>query len=182
MPVISSRLMHIDQLIVRSRLLINVRVIISDFSTVYTYITMAFLMDFLKNNEGWLRPRLVPLVLGLKFSSLFCLVIMIKRILNTLNATHKDRNTHFLVSRRADFSFCSSAYGVLATVSSCCSGPSQGQVLTRYSPVRHWKHHFPFDLHVLSMPPTFILSQDRTLHEIIGKGNLSKYRTTRGCL
>ena len=44
--------------------------------------------------------------------------------------------------------------------------PSQGQVLTRYSPVRHWKHHFPSDLHVLSMPPAFILSQDRTLHEI----------------
>ncbi|KAJ4699656.1 Metallocarboxypeptidase inhibitor [Melia azedarach] len=39
-------------------------------------------------------------------------------------------------------------------------------VLTRYSPVRHWKHHFPSDLHVLSMPPAFILSQDRTLHEI----------------
>ncbi|KAJ1681015.1 hypothetical protein LUZ63_023754, partial [Rhynchospora breviuscula] len=51
---------------------------------------------------------------------------------------------------RADSSFCSSAYGVLA----------------RYSPVRHWKHHFPSDLHVLSMPPAFILSQDRTLHEI----------------
>ncbi|PWA71801.1 hypothetical protein CTI12_AA261530 (chloroplast) [Artemisia annua] len=44
--------------------------------------------------------------------------------------------------------------------------PSQGQVLTRYSPVRHWKHHFPSDLHVLSMPPAFILSQDRTPHEI----------------
>lgn len=44
--------------------------------------------------------------------------------------------------------------------------PSQGQVLTRYSPVRHWKHHFPSDLHVSSMPPAFILSQDRTLHEI----------------
>ncbi|KAD3640478.1 hypothetical protein E3N88_29701 [Mikania micrantha] len=39
-------------------------------------------------------------------------------------------------------------------------------VLTRYSPVRHWKHHFLSDLHVLSMPPAFILSQDRTLHEI----------------
>ncbi|KAJ1682020.1 hypothetical protein LUZ63_022758 [Rhynchospora breviuscula] len=39
-------------------------------------------------------------------------------------------------------------------------------VLARYSPVRHWKHHFPSDLHVLSMPPAFILSQDRTLHEI----------------
>ena len=63
---------------------------------------------------------------------------------------------------RADSSFCSGAYGVLAAVSS----PSQGQVLTRYSPVRHWKHHFPSDLHVLSMPKAFILSQDRTLHEI----------------
>ncbi|KAH1113907.1 hypothetical protein J1N35_007285 [Gossypium stocksii] len=44
--------------------------------------------------------------------------------------------------------------------------PSQGQVLTRYSPVCHWKHHFLSDLHVLSMPPVFILSQDQTLHEI----------------
>ena len=39
--------------------------------------------------------------------------------------------------------------------------------LGRYSPstnalgslVRHWKHHFPSDLHVLSVPPVFILSQ-----------------------
>ncbi|KAK5769822.1 hypothetical protein PVK06_049995 [Gossypium arboreum] len=44
--------------------------------------------------------------------------------------------------------------------------PLPRAVLTRYSPVRHWKHHFPSDLHVLSMPPAFILSQDRTLHEI----------------
>ena len=36
--------------------------------------------------------------------------------------------------------------------------PSQGQVLTRYSPVRHWKHHSPSDLHVLGIPPAFILS------------------------
>ncbi|KAG4168899.1 hypothetical protein ERO13_A12G053150v2, partial [Gossypium hirsutum] len=40
-------------------------------------------------------------------------------------------------------------------------------VLMRYSPVRHWKHHFPSDLHVLSMPPAFILSQDRTLYRIM---------------
>ncbi|GFQ00420.1 hypothetical protein PHJA_002186000, partial [Phtheirospermum japonicum] len=39
-------------------------------------------------------------------------------------------------------------------------------VLTRYSPVRHWKHPFLSNLHVLSMPPAFILSQDQTLHEI----------------
>lgn len=69
--VISSRSMHIDQLYVRSRLIINVRVIISDFSIVYTLLPgmciyvcsrpiyfrpahacMSFLMDFLKNNEG----------------------------------------------------------------------------------------------------------------------------------
>src|SRR3954467_779694 len=44
--------------------------------------------------------------------------------------------------------------------------PTTGQVPTRYSPVRH---SFPaetgkaFDLHVLSMPPAFVLSQDQTL-------------------
>ncbi|CAN1867565.1 hypothetical protein LINPERHAP1_LOCUS44807, partial [Linum perenne] len=49
------------------------------------------------------------------------------------------------------------------------SSPGKGQVLARYSPVRHWKwkNHSPSDLHVLSMPPAFILSQDRTLHEIL---------------
>ena len=31
-----------------------------------------------------------------------------------------------------------------------------------YSPVRHWCCH-PFDLHVLSTPPAFVLSQDQTL-------------------
>ena len=41
-----------------------------------------------------------------------------------------------------------------------------GRLLTRYSPVRH--AHVPegtltFDLHVLSMPPAFILSQNQTL-------------------
>ncbi|KAJ9535423.1 LOW QUALITY PROTEIN: hypothetical protein OSB04_un001449 [Centaurea solstitialis] len=55
-------------------------------------------------------------------------------------------------------------YGVLAPFPAVV--PLPRQVLTRYSPVRHWKHHFPSDLHVLSMPPAFILSQDRTLHEI----------------
>ena len=50
---------------------------------------------------------------------------------------------------------------------------SQGQIthvlLTR-SPLEHpasWA--FPFDLHVLSTPPAFVLSQDQTLHENLSK-------------
>ncbi len=44
--------------------------------------------------------------------------------------------------------------------------PTAWQVPTRYSPVRHYpppEGGFPFDLHVLSMPPAFVLSQDQTL-------------------
>ena len=43
---------------------------------------------------------------------------------------------------------------------------TEGQVPTRYSPVRHSPHPegcFPFDLHVLGLPPAFVLSQDQTL-------------------
>ena len=63
------------------------------------------------------------------------------------------------------------AYAVLAVISDCYP-PVQGRLPTRYSPVRHWKQSksaeasikgFPFDLHVLSTPPAFILSQDQTL-------------------
>ena len=43
----------------------------------------------------------------------------------------------------------------------------EGRLLTRYSPVRHStkvpKNPFAFDLHVLSTPPAFVLSQDQTL-------------------
>jgi hypothetical protein len=38
---------------------------------------------------------------------------------------------------------------------------------TRYAPVRHScisEETLPFDLHVLSLPLAFILSQDQTLH------------------
>ena len=65
-------------------------------------------------------------------------------------------------------------YAVLAVVSNCCP-PLKGRFLTRYSPVRHCPlfpldessfHRFSFDLHVLSTPPAFVLSQDQTLHEI----------------
>ncbi len=42
----------------------------------------------------------------------------------------------------------------------------QGRSPTCYSPVRHSSHseeRFPFDLHVLSTPPAFVLSQNQTL-------------------
>ena len=65
-----------------------------------------------------------------------------------------------------------SGYAVLAAVSSCYP-PVYGRLPTRYSPVRHsvTKFFLPkesesgasFDLHVLSTPPAFILSQDQTL-------------------
>ena len=64
------------------------------------------------------------------------------------------------------------AYAVLAPISKCYP-PVYGRLPTRYSPVRHSVIYiFPpkgsvvsasFDLHVLSTPPAFILSQDRTL-------------------
>ena len=58
-------------------------------------------------------------------------------------------------------------YAVLATVSRGYSPPG-GKLPTRYSPVRHFtqvpKDPFSFDLHVLSPPPAFVLSQDQTLH------------------
>ena len=64
-------------------------------------------------------------------------------------------------------------HAVLAVVSNCCP-PLQGRFLTRYSPVRHFPllplsensfSRFSFDLHVLSTPPAFVLSQDQTLHD-----------------
>ena len=64
------------------------------------------------------------------------------------------------------------AYAVLAAVSGCCP-PVRGRLPTRYSPVRHsviytsspkeFRVNASFDLHVLSTPPAFILSQDQTL-------------------
>ena len=60
------------------------------------------------------------------------------------------------------------AYAVLAVISNCYP-PVQGRLPTRYSPVRHSvkkvasNFFASFDLHVLSTPPAFILSQDQTL-------------------
>ena len=63
-------------------------------------------------------------------------------------------------------------HAVLAAVSGCYP-PVWGRLPTRYSPVRHsvkgasspkgFRSSASFDLHVLSTPPAFILSQDQTL-------------------
>ena len=60
-------------------------------------------------------------------------------------------------------------HSVLAPLSKCCPH-LEGRLLTRYSPVRHLvftEINTPFDLHVLSTPPAFVLSQDQTLQKII---------------
>jgi len=57
-------------------------------------------------------------------------------------------------------------YAVLAVLSNCCP-PPVGRLSTCYAPVRHFTRRiapsFSFDLHVLSPPLTFALSQDQTL-------------------
>ena len=81
--------------------------------------------------------------------------------LEAINLWHKDHATPM-------------RHAVLAVVSNCCP-PLQGRFLTRYSPVRHCPllqldessfHRFSFDLHVLSTPPAFVLSQDQTLYKL----------------
>ena len=64
----------------------------------------------------------------------------------------------------------SATYPVLASVSRSYPG-HMGRLPTCYSPVRHQIQEsklsfLSFDLHVLGMPPAFILSQDQTLHLI----------------
>ena len=61
------------------------------------------------------------------------------------------------------------SYPVLITVSGGYPRV-QGRLLTCYSPVRRSstpEGAFPLDLHVLSTPPAFVLSQDQTLHKKI---------------
>ena len=70
------------------------------------------------------------------------------------------------------------ANAVLARVSPGYPPPA-GRLLTCYAPVRHWtaaEAPIPFDLHVLSAPPAFVLSQDQTLHELN-----SSFERTRLC-
>ena len=75
-------------------------------------------------------------------------------------------------------------HAVLAVVSNCCP-PLKGRFLTRYSPVRHCPllqldessfRRFSFDLHVLSTPPAFVLSQDQTLYKMVSK-RLSPFKS-----
>ena len=61
-------------------------------------------------------------------------------------------------------------YGVLVPISQCYP-PVKGRLHTRYAPVRRSPSNpycyfitLPLDLHVLSLPLAFILSQDQTLH------------------
>jgi hypothetical protein len=58
-------------------------------------------------------------------------------------------------------------HSVLAILSNGYPQP-KGRLLTCYAPVRrstsHPKVTFALDLHVLSTPPAFVLSQDQTLH------------------
>ena len=58
------------------------------------------------------------------------------------------------------------AYPVLAVLSICYPG-HKGRLFTCYSPVRRFtrepKSPFTLDLHVLGLPPAFVLSQDQTL-------------------
>ena len=68
--------------------------------------------------------------------------------------------------QKASFLFYVAAHPVLATVSSGCPSP-----FGRFSRVTHPSATNPrkdsFDLHVLSRPPAFILSQDQTLHFVL---------------
>ena len=77
-------------------------------------------------------------------------------------------------------------HAVLAVVSNCCP-PLKGRFLTRYSPVRHCPllqldessiRRFSFDLHVLSTPPAFVLSQDQTLYKMVSK-RLSPFKSNQ---
>ena len=59
-------------------------------------------------------------------------------------------------------------YAVLARLSARYPA-LEGRSATCYSPVRHSnasENASPFDLHVLSTPPAFILSQDQTLRQL----------------
>jgi hypothetical protein len=64
-----------------------------------------------------------------------------------------------------------------------CYPQFEGRLPTRYSPVRHFtppaSRGFSFDLHVLSTPPAFILSQDQTLQLNSLEHNYKKGTTKR---
>ncbi len=76
----------------------------------------------------------------------------------------------------------SKVYSVLDPVSQAYP-KVQGRSPTCYSPVRHSstpKGAFPFDLHVLSTPPAFVLSQNQTLQTKTVRNNLTKQTPKTG--
>jgi len=89
-----------------------------------------------------------------------------KLIRRDLPSEHKLVNRGLLLLQNHAIS---QQYAVLAQVSSGCP-PLGARLVTCYSPVRHSVQGAStptsFDLHVLSTPPAFVLSQDQTLHEV----------------
>ena len=71
--------------------------------------------------------------------------------------------------------FLRRAYAVLARVSPGCP-PLQGRFLRVTHPSATDSRSCPCDLHVLSMPPAFALSQDQTLR-FISESNFRRHRT-----
>ena len=85
-----------------------------------------------------------------------------------IDALVRSYHTNELIGRELIFGqliFYLAAHPVLAAVSHCCPEPE-----ARFSRVTHPSatkvRRLPFDLHVLSIPPAFILSQDQTLRFI----------------
>src|SRR5699024_490817 len=80
----------------------------------------------------------------------------------------------------------SSSYPVLDPVSQAYPDV-RGRLPTCYSPVRHSctpEGALPFDLHVLSTPPAFVLSQDQTLHKSLStlrKAQSKQNKPKTGC-
>ena len=73
---------------------------------------------------------------------------------------------HETEARFPPAAYTSGTYPVLALLSEGYPRV-RGRLLTCYAPVRHFtqrpKSPFSYDLHVLSTPPAFVLSQDQTL-------------------
>ena len=70
----------------------------------------------------------------------------------------------------------------LIPLSGGCSG-HEDRLSTRYSPVRHSRlseESLPFDLHVLSTPPAFVLSQDQTLQLLFPDQSLGSHQKSQG--
>ena len=96
-------------------------------------------------------------------SGRLCIVALVGRYLTNQLMHRRSIHVQSLAAPLISLPCRSDTYPVLAPVSRRYPG-HMGRLPTCYSPVRHWiSEDIPFDLHVLGMPPAFILSQDRTL-------------------